>query len=237
MQKKKKKCKGNGKAKTHSGCGKELYLFRYGLCKDCYKDFLFNTSEGKEILEKSKIKAVSIAKNRVKKQQIQKRKQQKELIRTKSYWEKKLQKEINTIVRMIDRGHNCISSQKKLSRKYDAGHYYSVGSTPTIRFNLHNIFAQNVNENQFNGGNPIGYVRGLKEVFGYAYAEEVICLRAKYHLIKLSIYELKLCIGRARSFIKYVEKLKNKNGWKPFSVQERVELRREGNVYIGIYKD
>ena len=180
-----------------------------------------------------------MAKKRVEKQETKnetkRKREKKEDTRTKSDYERKLQKEINTIVRHIDRGHKCISSNRNLNRKYDAGHYYSVGSNATLRFNLHNIFAQSVTDNQYKGGNPLEYIENVKNIFGQQYAAEVINLRKTYKTIHLSKEELKLCIGRARKFIKFIEEYRKKNNYYKFTLEERIELRREGNIFIGIY--
>jgi hypothetical protein len=64
-----KKCKGTGKAIAFKGCGIKLPYFEnngtkkysavYGLGKNCgcYSKWLLNTKEGKEVLNKAKIKA------------------------------------------------------------------------------------------------------------------------------------------------------------------------------------
>jgi hypothetical protein len=71
---------------------------------------------------------------------------------TKKDYEKILQQLVNKFVRMRDKGQPCISCQKPIKGKMDAGHLYSVGNYPSVRFNLKNINGQCINCNQFNGG-------------------------------------------------------------------------------------
>lgn len=153
---------------------------------------------------------------------------------TKSKYEKRLQDEINKIARYIDRFHICISGYKTLyPGEYDAGHFYSVGSNPSLRFNLHNIFGQSVSQNRYEHGNQTKYAERLGEIFGPEYREEVESLRVKYKLIKLSIPELKEAIKKAKDFFKRLEKQEINR----YSRMQRIEIRREANLCIGIYSE
>ena len=60
-----KKCRGTGKAKGY-GCKDIKTIFRYGLCVDCYKEFLFNSPEGKEMLERSRLQGKKKADRHIK---------------------------------------------------------------------------------------------------------------------------------------------------------------------------
>lgn len=227
----KKICKGINSAKGHEGCGDKVYRFRYGLCKKCFNKWLLTTKEGKAKMDKSIIKAAKIVRQKAK----AKTREQKKALMTKSDWEKKLQIEINKIIREIDKGHKCISSQTNLNKKYDAGHYYSVGSTPHLRFNLHNIFAQSVRDNRDRGGNPIDYIKNIETLFGKDYRYKIDTLRARYKSIKLSIKEIEEAIKASKEFYKYV--VDHRAGRGSISLQERIDLRYEGNILIGIYEE
>lgn len=154
-----------------------------------------------------------------------------EKLKTKSEYEKDLEKEVNQIVRFIDRGHPCISSGRD---KYtvNAGHMYSVGSTPSLRFNLLNIFAQSVSDNMYKGGAPREYMEGLCKTFGEETANEITQLKAMYREIQLSIPELKEIIKVARECVRDLKKV---DGDKPYTTYERIELRRFYNSVLGIY--
>ena len=161
-------------------------------------------------------------------------KQEKAILRDKlktlSDYAKELQKEVNTIVRLIDKGTQCISTLKPLNDKYDAGHFYSVGSNPALRFNLDNIHAQSVYANQYLSGDQINYINGLSEVYGIEYKDYVISIKSRYNLLKLTKDDYTEKITIARGLIKWL-KLQNKK----YSVKERIELRKKINNSLGIY--
>jgi len=175
--------------------------------------------------------SVKLAKEKQKTKQWQKEKKEiKEKLMTKSDYEKLLQKEINTIVRLIDKGFICISSGKPLNDKFDAGHFYSVGSNPSLRFNLLNIYAQSVYANQYLSGDQINFINGINENYGSGLKSIVLRLKKDYPIIKLTQEELKEKIITARSIVKYL-KLENKT----YNSVQRIELRRKFNKMIGIY--
>jgi hypothetical protein len=156
----------------------------------------------------------------------------KENVKTKSDYEKELQKEINTIVRLIDKDQVCISTLKPLNAKFDAGHFYSVGSTPSLRFNLNNIFAQSVYANQYLSGDQINFLSGLSQLYGENYKEYVLNLKSVYKELKLHIYEIKDKIKIAREIVK---ELKEQN--EVYDADTRRFLRNIYNLRIGIYLD
>ncbi len=81
----------------------------------------------------------------------------KEKLKTKSDYEKELQKEVNTFIRLRDKYKSCISCDKPLITKYDAGHFYPAGSYKNLRFNEDNIHAQCVHCNRDRHGNLLEY--------------------------------------------------------------------------------
>jgi hypothetical protein len=178
--------------------------------------------------------AIKVAKVKVKKEvskQWQKEKKEiKEKLMTKSDFEKLLQKEINTIIRLIDKNFKCISSGKPLNDKFDAGHFYSVGSNATLRFNLLNIYAQSVYANQYLSGDQINFINGIEENYGSGLKDYVLRLKSEYPILKLTTDELKEKITIARSIVKHL-KLENKT----YNSIQRIDLRRQFNKMIGIY--
>lgn len=168
-----------------------------------------------------------------KKEWAKRKKEGKESLKTKSEYEKDLEKEINQIVRLIDKGHNCISSGRS-NYTVNAGHFFAVGSNPSLRFNLLNIYAQSVGDNMFKGGAPREYLEGLCKTFGEETANEISELKASYPEIKLSIEELKETIKVARRCVKDLKKL-NGDSEKPWITKDRIELRRFYNSVLGIY--
>lgn len=135
-------------------------------CKHCKTKFVPKKFLQKYCLETDDcITAfLSHAKEVKAKQQRAKDKKTREGLKSNSDYLKELQKEINTIVRLIDKGSQCISTLKPLNDKFDAGHLYSVGSNPALRFHLDNIHAQSVYANQYLSGDQINYINGLSQV-------------------------------------------------------------------------
>jgi predicted DNA-binding protein YlxM (UPF0122 family) len=179
--------------------------------------------------------AIELAKEKTKKKEAKDWKERKieglEKLKTKSDYEKDLEREINHIVRLIDKGHECISSGRS---KYtpNAGHFYSVGSTPSLRFNLLNIFNQSVGDNMYKGGQPREYLEGLQKTFGEEIANEITELKAKHREIKLSIPEIRETIKVARQCVRDLLKVESE---KPYTVKERIDLRRFYNSVLNIY--
>jgi len=152
-------------------------------------------------------------------------------IKTHSDWTKELQIEINTIVRLIDKGSVCVSSLKPLNDKYDAGHRFSCGAFPSLRFHLNNIHAQSVHNNQYLSGNPDGYDHGLECLYGELYLNQVHELKAKYPELKLTIPELIEAKERAKKIVKELKTIDM-----TYTPEMRVILRDKYNNRLGIYK-
>ena len=156
----------------------------------------------------------------------------KENLKTLSDYHKELEKEINTIVRLIDKEHNCISCGKKPKILF-AGHYHSVGSKRPIRFNLLNIYGQCYSCNGEKGGLLLEYGKGLIDNFGLAHKE--FCeydLVRNYQILKLGKDEIEKAKHIAKQIIKVLT-LENKT----YSPKERIELRNKFNKMIGIYNN
>lgn len=153
-------------------------------------------------------------------------------LKTHSDWSKELQIEINTIARLIDKSTLCISSLKPLNDKFDAGHRFSVGAFPSLRFHLLNIHAQSVNQNQYLSGNPDGYDHGLSCIYGDEYLNEVHALKEKYPVLKLTIPELIEAKSRAKKIVKALKALDL-----VYTPELRIEMRKKYNHKIGIYND
>lgn len=196
IQQKQKKCKGTGKAIGY-GCGEIKLLQKFGLCPYCFKGWLFS-NDGLPYLNSIQLKA--------KKQTITNKskqiKEQKESIKSKSYFEKLLQTEINSIVRLIDNDKGCISCDhgwnKEATRQFHAGHRLSVGSNPTLRFNLFNIYKQCSICNNWKSANEREYDKGIVNHYCIELLEYIKQLPDEFKELHLSINELKTAIEKAR---------------------------------------
>lgn len=144
-------------------------------------------------------------------------------------YKKDLEKEINRICCLIDFGTGCISCRGTTTPQ--AGHYHTVKSNGSIRYNLHNLHMQDFNCNHEKGGNIHQYDVGLIYRYGKRYWNYVkFDLVQKYPLVKLSLSEYKEKIAIAREIVAF---LKEEN--KIYSAKERIDLRKKYNKKIGIY--
>lgn len=145
---------------------------------------------------------------------------------------KTLQELINKIVRLIDKGHPCISSGKPYGNYTPhAGHFFSTGAYPSLRYNLLNIYAQSDYENTYKSGNGTIYGLRLKDVFGQDIRDEIEGLIKKYPVLKLSKIEAHEKCATARNIIKALESMEC-----PISTEMRISLRKRFNESLGIYK-
>jgi hypothetical protein len=125
-----------------------------------------------------------------------------EKLETHSDWLKKLQKVFNTYIRHRDKDKRCISCQTPLNgRKFDAGHCYSVGAYPNLRFNEDNVHGQCVHCNQHKHGNIHEYMSNLPIVIGDVAFEKL--QEKRNDPLKLTIPEIKELIEF------YKQKVKN----------------------------
>jgi len=94
------------------------------------------------------------------------KKQLKEKLKTKSDYLKELQTVFNTYIRLRDEAKGCISCGVDLrGRKFDAGHYRSVGGNPQLRFHEDNVHGQCVYCNRHQHGNIVEYrLRLIKRI-------------------------------------------------------------------------
>lgn len=121
-------------------------------------------------------------------------------ITTPSQWRNILQKFVNSYVRKRDHGGPCISCGKPLKGKFDAGHFYSVGSYPNLRYHEDNIWGQCVRCNRDLHGNLLEYRKNLEIRIGTERMEQ---LELKRNLeLKLSIPEIKELIEVYKKKIK-----------------------------------
>lgn len=124
----------------------------------------------------------------------------KEKLKTYSDHLKELQVLFNTYIRLRDEGRECISCDNLLKGKYDAGHFFSVGAYPNLRFNENNVHGQCVHCNQHKHGNLIEYGIRLPERIGNEAYNELRLTRQQP--LKLSIPEIQVLK------IKYKERIK-----------------------------
>jgi len=186
MQTKKKICKGNYRSKKGFGCGEAKYLYKYGLCLSCFRKWLIETESGQKHLKKQ---VIPQAKKEVKRKEKNVIKEMKLSLKTHKDYLSDLQKVFNKYIRLRDQNKPCISCGKPLTGKFDAGHLFSVGAYPNIRFNEDNVNGQCVACNQHRHGNVNEYMVNLPKRIGQERFNKL--LQDRNTNLKISIPEIK----------------------------------------------
>lgn len=177
--------------------------------------------------------AIEYSKELRKKQQsknnaLEKRKIRESIIGTPEL-KKLLESQINAICRLLDKESGCISCGGHTTPQ--AGHYHTVQSNGSIRFNLFNVHLQDFNCNCAKGGNLHQYDLGLIKMYGKEYWEHVkFELPKLYPILKLTKPELSEAISKAKQIHSNLKKANI-----TYSVEQRKRLRHEYNEFIGIY--
>ena len=131
------------------------------------------------------------------------KRQLKESLKTHKDWLKDLQIIFNTFIRLRDKDRPCISCYSPLVGKYDAGHFFSVGAYPNLRFNEDNVHGQCVHCNQHKHGNINEYRINLPTRIGQEAFDKLEANRNEP--LKLSIPEIKELIAEYKEKIKSVK--------------------------------
>lgn len=124
----------------------------------------------------------------------------------------------------------CIDCGNSYGEQQDGGHFKSVGSNSSLRYNLDNVHSQasNCNRNGMGGGKTLEYYRGLIARYGQSYADYVDSeLQLKYPTIKLSEKEVYEKLTLVRSLVK---------NFNTFELTDSLQARTLFNNLIGIYK-
>jgi hypothetical protein len=124
----------------------------------------------------------------------------KENLKTHKDYLKELQIIFNKFIRLRDNGNPCISCERTDQKKYDAGHFYSVGSSPSVRFDEENCFSQCVYCNRHNHGNLLEYRERLIKKIGIERFDNLTDRRNETK--KYSIQELKELITHYKIEVK-----------------------------------
>lgn len=204
----------------------EQKIFNYRYCESTPECKEAGT-EAKNALIKKAMEKVKVSKEKKSRQET---KVLREKLKTLSDWKNDLQKEINAIVREIDKGHPCIATGT-MEGKRNAGHYISIGANQTLRFHLENIWNQSEHSNMWKSGDTIRYQQGIIKLYGKCYLEHLNSLQS-LKIIKLDIQDIKIAISKSRGILKWI-KLQDRQ----FTTEERLELRKHFNSEIGIYNN
>jgi hypothetical protein len=143
---------------------------------------------------------ISYAKRVEEKKSKREIKAMRERVKSVSHWRRDLQQAFNTYIRERDKHRPCISCDKPLVGKFDAGHFYSVGSYPNLRYTETNCHAQCVECNQHKHGNLIEYSLRLPERIGTLEYHRLH--QIKNDALRLSLDEIKEKIQHYRKLLK-----------------------------------
>jgi len=204
-------------------CKNKFTPIRSSLEKTC-QEIDCRTQWAMQVVEKQKQKQAKEKKQSWTKEKLE----MKDKLKTLSDWKNDLQKEINAIIREIDKGHGCIATGSHSGQQH-AGHYFSVGANSTLRFHLENIWLQSMHSNSWKGGDTIRYQEGIITLYGKNYLDYLNSLQSIKPL-QLSKSDIEEKIPIARGILKWL-KLQNRK----FTNEERLELRIKFNKEIGIY--
>jgi len=176
-------------------------------CKHCKTKFEPKTFLQKYCMETDECMTAfrEFVKSEKSKQWKKEKKEIKEKLFTKSDYLKIAQKVFNTYIRLRDKGKPCISCDKILKENdINASHYYSVGSSPNLRFNEFNVHNSCIKCNKELHGNIAEYAIRLPLRVGKENFEQLIQDRNKPALY--SIDDIKEIIKIYRKKIKELEK-------------------------------
>lgn len=124
----------------------------------------------------------------------------KDSLKTKSEWLNDLQRVFNKYIRERDKNKPCISCDCKMTGKFDAGHYFTVGAYPNIRFNEDNVHGQCVACNQHRHGNITEYSIRLPIRIGQERFDQLLIDRSKS--LNITIEEIKEKIAYYKQAVK-----------------------------------
>lgn len=159
MKAKQKPCKGNSSVSL-KGCGALSYWRKYGLCRDCYRDWLLNTEDGQEKLNKTTLKAT---RERRELEQADKLHKDRKRI---TYLLNNIRNLVHKYIRLRDKGKPCISCGIPYKSDFQAGHFFKSELYSTLRFEEDNINGQCVRCNINEEGNLNKYAENLPSRIG-----------------------------------------------------------------------
>lgn len=144
------------------------------------------------------------AEKETRKKWAQEKKQRKESLTTASDWRNLLQQAFNAYIRERDKFKPCISCDRPLTGKFDAGHFYSVGSYPNLRYDENNCHGQCVHCNRDKHGNHAEYSLRLPDRIGMKRVQELT--EKRNGRLSLTIDEIKEKIHEYRERLRVLQR-------------------------------
>lgn len=177
-------------------------------CKECNAVFTpsYSTTQAVCSYKCSIAYSKRIKANKETKEWQKEKKERKEALMSYSDWLNLLQKTFNTYIKLRD-GKHCIScGTTKQTTQYAAGHFWSVGGFPNVRFDEDNVHSQcNKYCNMHLSANIHGYRPRLIQKIGIE-RFEALERRARSSTLKLSIPEIQ---EKIKEYKEKIKKLKS----------------------------
>ncbi|WP_396195907.1 recombination protein NinG [Flavobacterium sp.] len=124
----------------------------------------------------------------------------KEKLMTKSDYLNICQKVFNTYIRTRDKGKPCVSCDKFLKENdVNASHFFSVGSSPNLRFNEDNVHSSCIKCNKELHGNIIEYALRLPKRIGIERYNQLVNDRNKPALLTIEDIKELIAIYRVKT--------------------------------------
>jgi hypothetical protein len=124
----------------------------------------------------------------------------KEKLMTKSDYLNICQKVFNTYIRTRDKGKPCVSCDKFLKENdVNASHFFSVGSSPNLRFNEDNVHSSCIKCNKELHGNIIEYALRLPKRIGIEKYNQLVNDRNKPALLTIEDIKELIAIYRVKT--------------------------------------
>jgi hypothetical protein len=146
-------------------------MIRSKKCKNCQDKFHPYTSFQK-YCTKEECLSVFWKENKAKEEK-KRQKQRKEELMTLQDYLKIAQQVFNKYIRERDKHQPCISCNKPLGSKFDAGHFFNANNHWAVRFDERNVHAQCVYCNQHLHGNLLEYRKQLEFYYGFFWLSEL----------------------------------------------------------------
>jgi hypothetical protein len=198
-----------------------------------YVRWLQETEAGKKEVAKKMEKAKRQVKRNLEKQKkdfIRKRKEEdKELKNKVTDWNKKLQGKVQEIVRLIDKGQPCLA-RGYTDCRFHGGHIISRGAGANIKMNLHNIHRQSAQSNHWQNDDAL-MKKGLEFEYGLNYLNFIEELR-RCPVPKYTNEEYQMIYSLSCGIANRLKKAE-----KEYNLEERIELRNQINLELGIYSE
>lgn len=113
------------------------------------------------------MKAVEKFRKEKKKQGKEELNRLKEKQKDAKFYKEVLKRVFHTFIKLRDKDDGCISCGTKENVQFAAGHYWTVGSAPALRFHEDNVHKQcNMNCNKSKSGNIVNYRPALIKKIG-----------------------------------------------------------------------